>query len=1512
MKHFLLALLAMSSISLSTSAQAQIEVNRSMYPDYTDVLKPDKSLLKSKTRNNSQRPAYVNNQDTKYFPPIFNQVGGSCGSASRISYMFAYEINCLNDRDGKLKENQYPSHFTWLLTNSNSGKEGMAMANGVPNAVTYGGFPYSDNFGIQDAVDNNFGWMQGYENWFAAMHNRIERNGNFPLSVETEEGREAVKNWLWNHNGDTDFPAGGVCGIGVASKGLKTEAVSQEHNSSRWNELPTTYYVKEWGPQIDHALTIVGYDDLITFDLDGNGVFGEEEKDEVGAWIVVNSWGSWWCNTGMIYCPYKNAVPASGSTGYYTPEVYHARKNYRPLRTFKILMDYSHRSELKLSAGISADTTATEPEQITEFEHFKYAGNGSEKHDPEPAIPMLGRWADGRLHYEPMEFGYDLTDLSAGFDTRRPLKYFFIIETKAGAVGKGTLHELSLIDYEFDREGIETSFPVGEGVSIQNNGNKTIVTVVVNGEPVNAPRNVAMKGDKLTWDAPANTSFVLKGYNIYINGTLVQTVDKDITSFAPEVSGTFEVAAIYVHGEDEILSKCIKCVSNTFYGKSESSNYARSITNAGFKVKDLFKEKYQKATLEFWFGPTSLVNYNQQMGPGWGSFLFHATTGGNINVGWSTSSRIVTENKPLVKNKWAHVAITVDNNLMTLYVNGKKAGQVVGSSGIGGFGDFNIGLDGTNGINGRLDEVRFWNVVRTEREIQGMMYCKSADPKNTPGLLLELNMNESSGVPVDSTGNFICELLGEGTQKRVTASAIFKDERTLEAKMQIPDNQLYVGVPITIRNESSANAIKYDWVNSDKNTDTLHVETPTYIFETPGEKTITLKVYNLNGESEEVSQTFNVEAMPIPTAAFECPDRVVLGKRVTFVNKTIPTDGCSFEWSMSGGSPEKATTINAATSFAKTGQATITLKATNSSGSTTASKTILVDAREPQADFSVDPTIILKGAKIQLTDKSEFSPTEWNWVVKSAITHDVYNSQNPSFTIDEPGVYAVELTAVNPNGANTYSKPRAITVCNADGGTGLKFSSKETVTFNNPIDLTKTNSMTIDYWFYPKTLNDSYNHIGGSKESFQIRTHMDGTMSIELGNMTFKSMPGLVTPMEWHHYAITFAQENDPMYGVSRISAKVYKDGKHESTLNIPVRSWPEMPKELSLGNTEAPMDGVIDEFRIWNKELTADEIRLYANAPIENVADAEKNSNLALYYHFNQSGGSVQDATSAANHGTRIGFGPDGDAWTPTFGIFFLNNTKREDLSAKYLTNYKTPFLHTNEKVSSADQFMYVLQDETTSNWIAENGILENNVYTGFCVNVEKEDMLAVVTKEYDFASMLTDHKFYQTITLPVGHYVFGAEPVEIYTDVENYVVVNAGEGLPNTDELVDQAMAHIHLNDLEVSFSLYKESEVSVGIVSNMRGESEQHIRRFWLERKKSNDTFEATDICTPSLPASNVRFTPTVGGVIVSATVPTNVCITNVSGTVVHRSTISGTRFIALPAGFYIAEGMKFIIR
>ena len=36
----------------------------------------------------------------------------------------------------------------------------------------------------------------------------VETVAQIPANVSSAEGREAVKNWLWNHNGDADYAVG--------------------------------------------------------------------------------------------------------------------------------------------------------------------------------------------------------------------------------------------------------------------------------------------------------------------------------------------------------------------------------------------------------------------------------------------------------------------------------------------------------------------------------------------------------------------------------------------------------------------------------------------------------------------------------------------------------------------------------------------------------------------------------------------------------------------------------------------------------------------------------------------------------------------------------------------------------------------------------------------------------------------------------------------------------------------------------------------------------------------------------------------------------------------------------------------------------------------------------------------------------------------------------------------------------------------------------------------------------
>ena len=644
LKQWLLA-----SALLPTALCAQVAVDRSKYPDYSDKVNPDPSLMQVKrsgTRATTTRPDHVNNADTKYFPPVIYQAGGSCGSASRICYMFSHELNSFRDLDGKNAKNYYPSHFVWLLTNGNSGKDAFVQFVGVPSAETYGGQTYSKIFGSQDTSSDCFGWMTGYKKWYEGMFNRMLKPVHFTENLGTEEGREALKNWLWNHNGDTDFHSGGIAGIGCASKGLENTTIGKTPTN---DELGVTgkYYLKKWGTTTDHAMTIVGYDDRIEFDINGNGIYGEASADERGAWILVNSWGKEWGNDGFVYVPYAYAGATFNANGnftgnWWTPEVYRVRKNYRPLRTIKVNMDYNRRSELYLMAGVSSDVNATSPEKSQAFDHFKYAGDGNYGNtDPAPEVPMLGRWADNKLHSEPMEFGYDLTDLSAEFDQNEDLKYFFIIKTKSSAIGEGHIYNASIIDYANDPEGLEIPLNA-QTVNVLSQGDQTVLSVVVPGRGIKAPLNVNIANNRLSWSAPKLSNYTLTGYKVVKNGTTLATLDKGTTHYdlPTDATGNYGVMAVYGDKESSLITASVPVPSLDY-------NQCIKMEHNGLTLPNVFTSKYDKATIEFWIRPQSLANWNQSAGPGWGTFMFHANANGTFTAGWDTSNNGCLNCRPL-------------------------------------------------------------------------------------------------------------------------------------------------------------------------------------------------------------------------------------------------------------------------------------------------------------------------------------------------------------------------------------------------------------------------------------------------------------------------------------------------------------------------------------------------------------------------------------------------------------------------------------------------------------------------------------------------------------------------------------------------------------------------------------------------------------------------------------------------------------------------------------------------
>ena len=311
--------------------------------------------------------------------------------------------------------NLLPAFFTWQVVASGHASENLlAQKVGIPDAATYGGILYSNTYGkMSGNVEETYGWMQGYSRWYAAMHNRID-SVTF-VSLATPEGQDSLKGWLYDHWGDATFAAGGVAAASFDIDSWTLDTVEVEEKS--WivaTSLPGA---------TNHSVTIVGYDDDICI------------GDDCGVWIVQNSWGLSFGDEGRFLVPYSVYAESRSPV----IEVLHLRKDYAPKRTVKVRMSYGNRSKIRLSVGISQDTSSNAPSKTEYLYHFRNDGFKG---------PMLGKWRDG-VHTEEMEFGYDLTDISTGYDLRKPLKYFFTIQ-RDDYEDEGTLSFLSVKDYADD------------------------------------------------------------------------------------------------------------------------------------------------------------------------------------------------------------------------------------------------------------------------------------------------------------------------------------------------------------------------------------------------------------------------------------------------------------------------------------------------------------------------------------------------------------------------------------------------------------------------------------------------------------------------------------------------------------------------------------------------------------------------------------------------------------------------------------------------------------------------------------------------------------------------------------------------------------------------------------------------------------------------------------------------------------------------------------------------------
>jgi len=408
-------------------------------------------------------PYSVDNSQEIFFRPLFNDVAFECGQGSGVGVLFTYEMNFTRNVPGNITQNQYPTHFVYNFHNNGQTYEGASYFDsweilqqlGTPTVDEYGGMH------IGTSSQTNKIWVSGYEMYYNAMRNRIL--DMYAINVDSESGLEDLKSWLYDHaNGSS---AGGVANFYSTYQGTGSMSTlpAGTEEAGKW-------VITNWSSS-NHGMVIVGYNDSIrhdynndgiyTNDIDQNGDGNVDMKDwEIGGVIIANTYsnpgGNSWANQGFAYVMYRTlALPyLSGGIWSNVVHVITCKETCEAQLTMKVTIKHDSRNKLKISAGISSDTTANEPEHILDFTFFNYFGGD---------YHMLGGSTEAD---KTMEFGLDITPLLNEIGSGEKAKYFLLIdEDDPSNNGTGQINNFSVIDYTngvVETECPNTFYPFNE------------------------------------------------------------------------------------------------------------------------------------------------------------------------------------------------------------------------------------------------------------------------------------------------------------------------------------------------------------------------------------------------------------------------------------------------------------------------------------------------------------------------------------------------------------------------------------------------------------------------------------------------------------------------------------------------------------------------------------------------------------------------------------------------------------------------------------------------------------------------------------------------------------------------------------------------------------------------------------------------------------------------------------------------------------------------------------------
>ena len=456
----------------------------------------------------STLPPRVNNSLLPSFPPIGDQGQiGSCVGWGSTYYQATHELGLLNGFNNKTSSTHVLSP-KWTYDMINGGQDrGSSVADAYQLLSTNGATTI-----LTSPYDTNYtSWNLNAQDWISAISNRMSP---YVLIPGLNGNLTAIKQALNN---------GHVLTFATFINSWVFTII--KHDPSNINNFHEGEYACIYmnGQKGGHFMTIVGYDDTLWIDVNGSGSVDSGER---GAFLIANSWGSNWGNSGFIWISYdaflassavpngprKGRVPAGSYLNSSVISMLPKALNYSPSLYAEFSLSQTRRNQIIAQVGAS-NTNQSAPASF---------------------VPILNQQG-GSLEFDgvgsstlgTVTFAADLTDLLPSGSTSANRYYLSVADAARGDAT--TLNSYILVDPIHNRQTRSSELP-----KIYDNSQGTIyLDYAFQTAPPSdtTPPNVSItspsNGATLSGAAPitieASDNVAVASVALYVDSTLLKT-----------------------------------------------------------------------------------------------------------------------------------------------------------------------------------------------------------------------------------------------------------------------------------------------------------------------------------------------------------------------------------------------------------------------------------------------------------------------------------------------------------------------------------------------------------------------------------------------------------------------------------------------------------------------------------------------------------------------------------------------------------------------------------------------------------------------------------------------------------------------------------------------------------------------------------------------------------------------------------------------------------------------------